>query len=65
MVHDDTAVDRTETCETCRFFREEARPMEADGSCLRYPPHRQYPRYPEVQTTDFCGEHQAAYGHGV
>jgi len=64
MVHDNDSVAHTETCETCRFFRSQVRLADYDGTCLRYPP-KQFPRYPEVQTTDFCGEHQAAYGHGV
>ena len=65
MVHDDAAVEHTDTCDTCRFF--EARKML--GFCHRYPPRVgivvDTDKYPRVEETNFCGEHQAAYGHGV
>jgi hypothetical protein len=65
MVHDDDPVERTDTCETCRFFEAQ----RVCGLCHRYPPRAgnglDADRYPRVEETNFCGEHQAAYGHGV
>ena len=63
---------RTDTCETCRFF-EVWRHSRGDntvwGFWHRYPPRAgnglDADKYPRVEETNFCGEHQAAYGHGV
>jgi len=70
---------RTDTCETCRFFEAHkeatvlAVPSCTWGFCHRYPPragngeadYLDFDRYPRVEEVNFCGEHQAAYGHGV
>lgn len=60
-----TDADRSESpadqnCGTCFFFIGDRKDRgHGAGECRRYPPRHKEPRFPEIDTSLWCGEYKA------